>query len=235
MPDNLPARRAQATVISSRHERYFEPKTGRTRAATGTRQNSNDSRIRQANRRQRNPSEYSPTRMAEKSTASVGLLEAEFLVSLLLLVMLMFANSSTSYSDKIMSLMKRGTLTCLLFFVLAMIASIGATATKVAQAFGALIVVAIMVTSPVGTVFTDLDNIIKNDWIGTGETGTDTTPSSGSSDTGTQQGQGGGSAALKAIEDQMSQWFLHLPAGDFSKLQGFLGGLFKKIHLLESH
>ena len=229
MADNLPARRVQAQVIESRHQRYYEPKASQARAP---RSPSKTPRTRGNRRvvRSRPVRDYSPTRMADKSTAGIGLLEAEFLTCLGLLVLIMFS-SPASYSDKIMSLMKRGTLTFVLFFLLALISSIGNTATKIAQAFGGLVVVAMLVTSPMGQVFKGIDNLIKNDWIGTGETGTDTTPSTGSSDSGSQQGQGAGGSTLKAIEDQMSQWFLHLPAGDFSKLESFLGGLFKKFHL----
>src|ERR1700739_1658884 len=50
-------------------------------------------------------SRYSPTRVADKVTSGVGLLEAEFLASLVLLVLLMFANTSETYANKIMSIM----------------------------------------------------------------------------------------------------------------------------------
>lgn len=100
----------------------------------------------------------------------VGTLEAEFLVALGLLILLMFS-SSAGYTDKIMSVMKRGTLICALFFILALVASAGPNASKGAKAFGALIIVAILVTSPVNTVITDVDNLIKNDWAGSAETG----------------------------------------------------------------
>lgn len=127
-----------------------------------------------------------PAKMGESSVGGIGALEAEFLVAITLLVMLMFANSGASYSDRIMSLMKRGTLTCILFFLLALIASSGPNAAKLSKAFGALIIVAILLTSPVNTVISDVDKLIKNDWVGSNETGNDTTQSS--SDTGTQSG-----------------------------------------------
>src|SRR5215475_11089591 len=65
--------------------------------------------------------QYSPTRVGDRS-AGVGLLEAEFLGSLFLLILLLFADTNKSYADKIMSTMKRGTMLCILFFVLALIA-----------------------------------------------------------------------------------------------------------------
>jgi hypothetical protein len=79
--------------------------------------------------------------------------------------------------------MKRGSLTCLLFFILALIASGGPNAAKIAKGFGGLIIVAILLTSPVNTVFGDIDNIIKNDWVGSTETEGGTNPAS--ADTGT--------------------------------------------------
>lgn len=107
-------------------------------------------------------------------TSGVGLLEAEFLIAGLLLVMLLFANTDNSLADKIMSTMKRGTLVCAVFFFLAIIAGVGPHAAKFSKAFGALIIVAIVITAPVGTVLTDVDNIVKNDWVGTTEHGDDT-------------------------------------------------------------
>jgi hypothetical protein len=94
----------------------------------------------------------------------------------------MFANSKASYGDRIMSLMKRGALTCLLFFVLSLIASTGPNALKIAKAFGALIIVAILLTSPVNTVLTDVDALIKNDWVGTSEHATANTGTASSTD-----------------------------------------------------
>ena len=105
----------------------------------------------------------------KSSGGGVGTLEAEFLVALILLILLMFASGS-NYADKIMSVMKRGALLCALFFILALVASAGPNAAKGAKAFGALVIVAVLVTSPVNTVITDLDNLVKNDWVGTAET-----------------------------------------------------------------
>jgi hypothetical protein len=119
--------------------------------------------------------------------------------------MLMFTNTAASFSDKMMSTMKRGTLICLLFFVLALIAGIGPTAGKVAKGFGALTVVAILVTSPTTAVFTSIDNLIKNDWVGTDETGNDVSADSGTTAeapaTGVAAKAGSAeSAAIGAIE-----------------------------------
>jgi hypothetical protein len=135
---------------------------------------------------------YNPASMGSSAGSGIGGLEAEFLLAIVLLVLLMFANSQASYGERIMSLMKRGSLTCLLFFVLALIASTGPGAAKIAKAFGALVIVAILVTSPMNTVFTDVDNLIKNDWVPTSETAGGT----GSADSGTQSGTSGGTSNL---------------------------------------
>jgi hypothetical protein len=69
--------------------------------------------------------------------------------------------------------MKRGTLVCLLFFLLAIISNVGPNAAKIAKAFGGVVIVAILLTTPINTVITDVDSLIKNDWVGTTETGGD--------------------------------------------------------------
>jgi hypothetical protein len=137
--------------------------------------------------RQSSPSlrKYNPANAGDTVSGSAGMLEGEFLLCLGLLVLLMFANTTSSYGEKVMSLMKRGTLICLLFFLLAIISNIGPNAEKVAKAFGGLIIVAILITTPVNTVVTDVDSLIKNDWVGSSETGGDT---AASADTGTSGG-----------------------------------------------
>lgn len=126
---------------------------------------------------------YNPANIGSSAGSGMGGLEAEFLLAIVLLIMLMFANSQASYGERIMSLMKRGSLTCLLFFILALVASTGPNAAKIAKGFGALIIVAILITSPMNTVLTDVDNLIKNDWVGTQDNS-----GSGSADTGTGSG-----------------------------------------------
>ena len=104
----------------------------------------------------------------------------------------MFA-SDASMTDKMMSVLKRGTLTCAVFFILAIVSGIGPNAAKASKAFGALIIVAILISSDMSTVLTDLDGIIKNDWIGT-------TPASdaASADAGTGATGSGSSPASDA-------------------------------------
>lgn len=177
---------------------------------------------------------YSPTRMADKSAAGIGLLEAEFFIAIGLLALLMFSNSSAQYSDKIMSFMKRGSLTCLLFFILALVASAGENAARIAKAFGALVIVAIAITSPVNTVAADIDALIKADWVGTNETGGDSTTTS--ADTGTASGTTNavtnatatlGNSAVTEFES----WFLHLSGPAASAVNSTVKSVLSKLGL----
>lgn len=174
----------------------------------------NATRNRRSTRRTR---DYNPASVGNdvagstSSGSGVGTLEAEFLVGLALLIMLMFA-SGQSYSDKIMSVMKRGALLCVMFFILALVAASGPNAAKIAKAFGALAIVAILVTSPVNTVITDLDHLIKNDWVGSSETGGTGSGNTGSAsaNTGTQ-GSTNNNTGLGS--SQIGQQITGLPVG----------------------
>lgn len=149
---------------------------------------------------------YNPATLGGNAAGGVGLLEAEFLAALGLLILLMFS-SSASYTDKIMSVMKRGTLLCALFFILALVASIGPNTAKGAKAFGALIIVAILVTSPVNTVLVDIDALIKNDWAGTAETGGTGSGNNGSASADNGTGGSSSSAAqdiINAIQNALN-------------------------------
>jgi len=136
-----------------------------------------------------------------------------------------------------MSLMKRGTLVCLLFFLLAIISNIGPNASKIAKAFGGLVIVAILITTPINTVITDVDNLIKNDWVGSSETGGDT---AASADAGT--GGGTSSAAQNAVNNSLSTlgdsavsameaWLLHLSGPAADKVNSTVKSILSKLHL----
>lgn len=181
--------------------------------------------------------QYNPANAGSQATGNVGMLEGEFVLCLGLLVLLMFANSTSSYGEKVMSVMKRGTLVCLLFFLLAIISGIGPNAEKTAKAFGALIIVAILITTPVSTVITDVDNIIKNDWVGSGETGNDT---AASADAGT--GGGTSSATQNAVNNSLSTlgdsalsaseaWLLHLSGPAATTVNNAVKSVLSKLHL----
>lgn len=116
-------------------------------------------------------------------SGGAGTLEAEFLTGIGLLILLMFS-SSASFGDKMMAVMKRGTLVCVTFFILSLVSSSGPNAARVARAFGALVIIAIVLTSPVNQVITDFDNIIKNDWTGTASSGGSGAGSASSSNAG---------------------------------------------------
>jgi hypothetical protein len=180
---------------------------------------------------------YNPAKAGSEAGGSVGALEGEFLLCLGLLVLLMFANSTSSYGEKIMSVMKRGTLVCLLFFLLAIISTIGPNAEKVAKAFGAMIIVAILITTPVSSVITDVDNIIKNDWVGSSETGGDT---AASADAGTAGGTS--SATQNAVNNSLSTlgdsalsaseaWLLHLSGPAATTVNNAVKSVLSKLHL----
>jgi hypothetical protein len=148
---------------------------------------------------------YSPPRMGANTASGVGLLEAEFLGALAILVLIFFTGEDT-YGSKVMSLMKRGTLISLLFFILALIAGTGSNAAKVSKGIGALVVVATLLNLPVSkdssgkvtglSLFTDLDTFLKSDWVGTTEHGTDV----GSADNPTSGGGTALGAASGAVQ-----------------------------------
>lgn len=118
------------------------------------------------------PSLPSPTK-AGSSAGGVGLLQAEFLGSIMLLIMILFADSSRSYGEKIMTTMKRGTFVFILFFILSLIGGVGPNALRISKAIGALVFVTILLTSPVSNMLEAFDSFAKKDWLPTGEKGTD--------------------------------------------------------------
>ncbi len=173
-----------------------ETVTTETRPSTSARRTGRSASVR----------DFSPVRAADKATSGVGLLEAEFLGALILLIALMFANTSASYADKIMSIMKRGTLVCFFFFLLALISSAGPNAAKLSKALGALVLIAILVTTPAKTMITDVDSLIKNDWVGSTEAGNDVgSADAGTSSSGSNASSGAASGALGAAQGAISR------------------------------
>lgn len=149
---------------------------------SSTRQSRNSGR--RSNRISADPRTYSPTRAADKSSAGVGLLEAEFFGIIFLLTVSLFFGTD-SYGDKIMSFMKRGMLTAILFFFLALIAGVGSNAAKISKAIGAMVFVAILISTPGQDVVTSLDNFFKQAWVGTDESGQSASSSSPTASGGT--------------------------------------------------
>lgn len=185
MPRQANPERLQARRHVVRQRTPLNGEMGGTQDTTTTYESAS-----RGNRTTRSPSlrAYNPANAGANVSGGVGVLEAEFLVALVILAMLMFTSGDT-YENKIMSFMKRGSLTCALFFALALISSAGVNASRIAKAFGALVIVAILLTSPVQTVVTDIDNLIKNDWVGSSEQGNDVAPAS--ADTGTSSSSSG--------------------------------------------
>jgi hypothetical protein len=231
----LPARRH---VVQQRTP--IEGEMGGTQTTTTTYEATGNERT---NRRSR---VYSPTRVANKASG-VGLLEAEFLAAIILLILLMFANTGTAYGDKIMSLMKRGFLVCVTFIILALTAGIGPNAARVAKALGGLIVISILLTTPVDNAITLFDKFIKADWAGQAAN----SPDSASADTGTAAGTSGtapkaaasassnaASAAERAFESAISSSDsiskLLNPAdeakGTIDTVKGIIDGINSAIH-----
>jgi hypothetical protein len=156
-------------------------------------------------------------------------LEAEFFGIIFLLIVQLFVGSS-SYGDKMMSFMKRGTLTAILFFFLALIAGIGPNAAKVSKGLGALVFVAILISSPGQDIIQSLDKFFKSDWVGTSESAHDTA----SADTGTAAtsagvigtAEGAASNALKGLTE------IQLPGiGPVFGVEKIVSGLKGLLHL----
>lgn len=190
-PINSPDGGTQTETVTTTNRRVQSRTERRTPISTGGSQTEVITSDTGEPRQRRRTGIPSPV-AAGKSAGSVGLLEAEFLGSLVLLIMLLFADTSKSYADKIMSTMKRGTFIALLFFILALMAGIGPNMAKVAKAIGALIFVTIILTSPVDTAVKAFDTFAKEDWTSSGEHGTDVGSTSNVSDTGS--GTTGGTA-----------------------------------------
>lgn len=181
----------------------------------------------QSNNSRRDYREYSPPRMADTATSGVGLLEAEYFGILFLLIVELFAGTA-SYGDKMISMMKRGTLVTILFFVLALIASTGPNAAKVTKGIGGLVLVGILLSSPGNSIITALDNFAKSDWVAGSSSGT------ASADTGTQQSSGGAVATAQGAAASSANTIteINLPGiGPVFAAGTIIDGLKKLFHL----
>lgn len=226
-------RRQSQPQIRNQYIRTREPTATGTRTVT-THYAAPASATRQ--RQQLGARDINPVNVADKGD-SVGMLEGEFILCIGLLVLQMFANSTSSYGERVMSLMKRGTLVCLLFFLLAIISQVGQNASRIAKVFGGLVIVAILLTTPAQTVITDIDNLIKNDWVPSAETGNDT---AASADQGTSSGnsdavQNAVNNALAGLGDNaanvMEGWLLHLSGPAATAVNNTVKSILSKLHL----
>jgi hypothetical protein len=147
------------------------------------------------NRRSRPFRDYGPTQVGGRTSSGVGLLEAEYFAIIFLLIVQLFIGTG-DYGSKMLSFMKRGTLTTILFFLLALIAGAGENAAKITKAIGALVFVAILLTSPGSDIINALDNLFKADWLGSGSASSSS--SAPSADTGTQSTTTGAAGTAQA-------------------------------------
>lgn len=128
--------------------------------------------------------DYGPTRIGEKA-GTIGTLEAEFVGCILLIILTVFTDASASYSDKILAVMKRGTLACVLFFILALFSTAGEGSAKFAKAFGLLVMAGIFLSTGGQNTISVLDTFFKADWT-SGGTSSNPSDSSANAQAGTQ-------------------------------------------------
>jgi hypothetical protein len=147
---------------------------------------------RQYRNNRRSVVDYSPDRVAEHTTSGVGLLTAEFFGVMFLLVLELFVGTD-AYEQKMLSIMKRGTLIAILFFLLAIIAGVGPNASKIAKGIGGLTFVGILLSSPGSTLIASMDKFFKMDWTGATQA---------SADTGTSNATAGSAASTAASSSE---------------------------------
>jgi hypothetical protein len=167
-----------------------------------------------------------------KSTGnSIGVLEAEYFGALLLIFLTVFTDSKSSYSSKMLAVMKRGTLASVLFFVLALASASGPNAARYAKALGALVVAGIFLgTAGQGTI-SALDAFFKADWTTGDATQGDTSSQApagtqiGAPDSianlGTQAAGVPGNIVSETIDG--AKFVVTLPVKISQKLKDFLG------------
>lgn len=185
IPDKLPARSNRFSTPAKSEQ----PKRIRRQVVTERTRNAETGLAQETHTTYEAPREFAPSRGGglsgnsrknpldgARSSSGIGLLAAEFFICLILLVLQFFGGGTTGLPDRIMAVIKRGTLICAAFFILSLVSGAGESANKISKAFGALIVVAILLTTPIfGTdssgnpsgVLADIDELIKNEWAPT--------------------------------------------------------------------
>lgn len=145
------------------------------------------------------PSLQSPI-AAGKSAGSIGTLEAEFFGAMILTALTIFTDpkASSDYPSVMLAAMKRGTMIIISFFLLALLSAAGNNAAKFAKAFGALILVGLILAQAENGLFSKLDEFFKSNWTsgGSGSAGS----SSGNAQAGTQQAAPGSGAIGTIIQ-----------------------------------
>lgn len=105
-----------------------------------------------------------PTERGEKASGAVGALTAEFIGGIALLFLTLFTDTTSSYSDKMLAIMKRGTLLAISFFLLALIGGQGPNAARVAKAFGLLIDAGLILSISSDEMLSEIDKFIQGSW-----------------------------------------------------------------------
>lgn len=106
----------------------------------------------------------SPVSTGQSLGGSVSVLMAEYFGTLILIFLTVFTDGNSSYSSKMLAVMKRGTLASVLFFILALMSTGSQNMARVAKALGALVLVAIFLGTAGQGSISALDAFFKADW-----------------------------------------------------------------------
>lgn len=159
----------------------------------------------------------------------IGTLEAEFFGCMVLIAITIFTDpkASSDYASVMLAAMKRGTCIIILFFILALLASAGDNAARVAKAFGALVVVGLILAQAESGLFKQLDSFFVSNWTSGGATGG--TGSSANAEAGNPS-PAPGKSTIQQIQDALNNLGQALTGGGIgsaalgalSKLKGLL-------------
>lgn len=147
------------------------------------------------------PREYStaPRANPSRESNSISVLEAEYLATMFLIFLTVFTDQTSSYSSKMLAVMKRMTFASILFFILGLLSTGSENTAKFSKAVGLLVLAGVFLgTAGQGTI-SAMDHFFKADW-----TQGDTTQgdSSGNAPAGTQTtGSGKAKSKLQQAEE----------------------------------
>jgi len=134
-----------------------------------------------------------------RTVGGIGTLEAEFFGAMVLVGLTIFTDpkASSDYPSVMLAAMKRGTMLILAFFLLALLSAAGNNAARFAKAFGALIIVGLILAQAENGLFSELDKFFQADWTSGG------TESSSGAQSG-QQNTAPGSGAASGLKGAIS-------------------------------
>jgi hypothetical protein len=146
--------------------------------------------------------DYGPTNVGKDVGSSVGTLEAEFFGAMLLIGLTIFFDpkASSDYSSVMLAAMKRGTLVIITFFLLALMSAAGPNAARFAKAFGALVIVALILAQAQDGMITKLDSFFKSDWTSGGASAGDSSANAAAGTQTSVPGSGAVGSAESAVE-----------------------------------